>query len=183
MKRMVVGGLLVLIGIAGFGYGIFSFVMDLGDRQAFLAPGELLLTVPEAGRFYVFHDHQTVFQGTAYSHPEGLPNGWTFSVTRVDTGDACDLKYDTKMSESMGGTERKAIAYAHLSPGDYRIQVRGAGGGQRVLSVGPAMTGSIVGFFGAILLAPLACLIGIGLAVWGLIAVLLARQKRAAAAG
>ncbi len=97
---------------------------DSGDTP-FIAPGSAEFTVEEPARYYLWHDHQTIFEGTSYNRPVEIPDGVTISVSQAD-GEALAFTSDGSMSMSRGSHSSQSIGYVDVpTTGLWTVEVSG----------------------------------------------------------
>ena len=125
----------------------------------FLAPGPINFTASQAGKYVLWHEYDTIFDGVTYSG-DTLPPGLVIRCRDAISGTNLSVRADRGATMSTGNVQRRSVAAVDIStPGRYLVSVEGAS--QPILfSFGPAILGKILGsIFGAIPVA-LALLIG-----------------------
>lgn len=73
----------LILGVALFVVGAFvvpaavilPLVLSDWSETQFLVPGSAEFLAEEPGRYYLWNDHQTVFEGFSYNRSESLPDG------------------------------------------------------------------------------------------------------------
>ncbi len=147
-----------------FGVSIYFVLKSSENMERFLVPGQTEVRVEEAGRYYLWNDHETILDGRKYSHAAHIPDGVEIQV-EDDAGQ--NLKFHTNSSISMGGSgQKKSIGYVELEePGPVRIVVSGEMD-KRVFSFGPSSFSTLIGMMvisfaltGVMLLSAIICFV------------------------
>jgi len=125
-KKLIIGVVLLLIGGFILPLSLFlPFILDQSVDDQFLVPGSGSFTVDEPARYYLWHDHQTLFQGSSFNHPIELPNGIQISVYS-SAGETLELVNAPSISTSGNVRTRQSIAYADVpSAGEWTVEVKG----------------------------------------------------------
>ncbi|MFO8058094.1 MAG: hypothetical protein R6V10_12425 [bacterium] len=137
---LIPGGLIILIGIGGFVFFLFSSITGITDSLTqVLVPGEKRLTLTESGNYTVFIEHKSVYQGRVYT--AGGSSGLQLTVTAEDTGRELEVKpAASSATYNVGGRSGSAVwSFRVDRPGDYIISADypdGREGGEMVLAVG-----------------------------------------------
>lgn len=160
---------------------VFKSLMEEPDLLK--APGEWEVMAEEPGRYYVWNEYQTVYDGTTYAEGEALPSGITFSLVDAATEEAVPFETDASISASSGATKKNSVGYFSLEePGLYRLRIEGVEE-PRIFSFGPSVFGDFFSFFGRIVLAGLAAFAaaigGLLLIIFGIVE-LVRKEKNAA---
>jgi len=177
LKTLIIGIALFILG--GF---VIPFVLILplfrneSANTQFLIPGSKEVIVEKPGRYYLWNDFQTVYDGRSFSRSEHIPDGLEIAVTD-DTGKTLAFNSDTSTSSGSGRNSKKSIGYVEVSdPGKLMVSVSGDSE-ERVFSfsqsIFPKMFLAILGGGTASLLM---AFIGFGIGIWGVIK--LGRNKR-----
>ena len=69
LRRLLSGIVLILLSGGLFGYIMYDFAMQFkgsDNLQRFIVPGEFTTTLSTPGRYVLWNNHQTNFQGKAY---------------------------------------------------------------------------------------------------------------------
>lgn len=154
-------------GTAGAVALVVCLLQTVGDDPRFLAPGRYSLAVDQPGKVVIWHDHRTLFEGTRYDFPEGLPAGARIRAIEEASGRELAVGAAMGASSAHGTSRRVAVAqFRAAQPGRYLIVVEGAFE-PRVLSAGldslPRVLWTIGGA-AALLLASWA--LAIGMLAW-----------------
>ncbi|MHC4887324.1 MAG: hypothetical protein ACYTGH_19785, partial [Planctomycetota bacterium] len=151
---------------------ILPFLLDSSQEQQFLVPGGTQVLVEEPGRYYLWNDYQTVYEGRSYNGSESLPDGLEIRVVDEVAGTPLPFTPDTSISSSTGGDARKSIGYVEaVQPGSLSVTVTGDVE-ERVFSFSPSrLLLMFAVIFGAVGGAFLAAFVGIGLIIWGIVKV------------
>ena len=178
LNLILVGVGLILAGIVVPVLLILQLLHHRSQDVQFKAPGTIEVTVTNAGRYYLWNDYQTVYEGKVYDRSEQVPDGFEVHI-RDEGGHEVEFHNDMSASSSTGSNSRKSIGYVEVEqPAKFEISVSGLRE-DRVLSF------SQLGFlrlFLTIACTSLSVVLGIGggfiLVVVGLIRLLI--QKRGA---
>jgi hypothetical protein len=150
---------------------LFVLPLILADSPAvqFKVPGTMEVTVKDAGRYYLWNDYQTVFNGKSYNRSESLPDGYEIQI-REEDGRLFQFVSDASTSESNGASAKKSIGYVEVEhPGKLEIEVTG-GNEDRIMSFARSGLLKVFGLIlGGVGLSMLIGMAGIGLIIWGII--------------
>ena len=170
LKTLITGITLFILG--GFVIPfllMLPLVLNESANTQFLIPGSKEVTVEKLGRYYLWNDFQTVYDGKSFSRSESIPGGLEIAVTD-DTGNTLAFRSDTSTSSSSVSSSKKSIGYVEVSdPGKLTVSVSGDSE-ERVFSfsqsIFPKMFLAILGGGTASLLM---AFIGFGIGIWGVI--------------
>jgi hypothetical protein len=159
--------------------GAAVLIASFPDWHQFIGPGSTELRIDEPGQYYLWNDHEIVFQGKSYDRSEILPNGLNITVTDTSTDTELPLVPDSSTTMETAGSRRNTVGYFSVAaPTTVRVSIEGASPA-RVFSVCesflfPFMLGLLgtIAAFGSLLLA------GVLVLVLGIVR--LARSKAAA---
>ena len=170
LKTLITGIMLFILG--GFVIPfllIFPLFFNDSSNEQFLIPGSKEVTVEKPGRYYLWNDFQTVYDGSSFSHSENIPGGLKIAVTD-DAGKTLVFTSDTSTSSSSGRSSKNSIGYVEVNnPGKLRVSVSGDSE-DRVFSFSQSIfpkTFFVImgGGFASLLMA----FIGFGIGIWGVI--------------
>lgn len=176
MKRLVAGIFLFLGGVFALPLAVLVPLLQNGsDGRVFLVPDVVEVIAEEPGRYYLWNEYETIYEGRSFRRSRHLPDGWQIVVADA-AGDSLRLTTKTSISVSGGSGQSNSIGYVDVEqPGLLRIEVSGAGEA-RVFSFSRSFFQNyflvIVGVLGASVLIALS---GVGLSVWGVF--LLVREE------
>ena len=126
MGRIVLGILAIVATVIPPVFATVTFIRDLGrGAVVFLAPGQAEVTVAEAGRWYLYHDHRTTFDGRSFTQSPGLPDGASFRLTDAAGAVVPVAEDPARISVQVGGTDSVSVACWDLQPGAYIVTVDG----------------------------------------------------------
>lgn len=148
---------------------VLSLVLGKPHEIQFKIPGSSQATVEKPGRYYVWNDFQTVYNGTSYNRSESIPDGIKIRIHNSQ-GELLTFVSDTSMSSSAGSSSKNSIGYVEVqSPGEVRIEVSG-GNEERIFSFSESgllkMFGLFFGGFGCSMLVGIS---GFGIIIWGIV--------------
>jgi hypothetical protein len=128
MKKVVVGIVLCFLALAVPGVGLFFFISAVtqAEIRSFEGPGTIEVQVDDPGRYFLWNEYRTVFEGRSYSRSEELPDGVGFSAVRMDTGESISFRTNFSITHRSGQREKASIGYFEVTePGLYRVSVEG----------------------------------------------------------
>lgn len=167
----------LIAGIATFVVGgfvlpffwVLPLILNSTNSEQFIVPSTQTFEIEEPGKYVLWHDYQTFFEGSNYSKPEALPDGLEISVKNA-TGDTLFFKTDTNTSFTSGSHSKNSIAYLEFDqPETISISVNGDFE-SRVFSFGESFIGKFfLRIFSAVALSAVLSALGIALGVWGIV--------------
>lgn len=175
---MRIGGKIIIVGVIVFLLGAIAvpaaiiisfFFHDAGEIQ-FRIPASITYQIQEPGRYYLWNDYQTVFEGVSYNRSKNIPDGISIVIRDRRTGAPYKLTACTSISSKTGGGTKNSIGYIDAeNTGAITIDVSG-GTEERIFSFSRFTLGEIFGrIFGGLGLAFLVCITGGGLVAWGVV--------------
>ena len=181
IKPLVTGIVLVFLGIAVVPplCAVSGIFWMHGDPQEvrFRVPGTATARTETAGRYYLWNDYRTVYEGKFYDRPPKIPDGLEIHI-RDANGNALEFVRGGSMSSRMGDTSSNSIGYVDVkSPGELQIEVQGVHE-ERVFSFAiskiPRILLWVSGGLGVMAILGFG---GQGLIVWGVVTLARARQQ------
>lgn len=135
VRTMVTGVILFVLGaVVVPGACILALVRLDGVEKQFAIPGSTRVEILEPGRYSLWSNHKTVFQGRVYNRSEDLPDGIQIKIRNGDTGELLDFVADGAYSSSGTGSSKRSIGYIETQ-GPVTIQIEVTGGNEeRVFS-------------------------------------------------
>jgi len=173
VKTLVAGCLLAIVGCAVIPIGLaLSFLVYNDHADQFVVPGTTQIQADQPGRYYLWNDYQTVYQGTSYNESETIPGGMNISVTD-DQGKQLAFISDTTISTTRGSSASNSIGYVEVKqPGKLDVSVSG-NLNRRVFSMSQFSFFKVFGLIaGGACISILLFVGGAGIGVWGLIKLL-----------
>lgn len=174
MKR---GSATIITGVVLFVAGAFvipaailvPIALNQPKAQQFLAPGSMEMTAEKPGRYYLWNDYQTIFDGRTYHSPEDLPAGLEITIMD-DHGERLTFISDGSTSRGGGSSSKRSIGYVEVTGTRHLTVVVSGTADPRVFSFARSDTMKIVGLVlcgmgGSVLLA----LAGIILSIIGIV--------------
>jgi hypothetical protein len=129
-KQILWGGILFVTG--GFFIPliiwIFVFISIFNNQSlsTFLIPAIIEVSIEKEGRYYLWNDYETVFEGKTYSVDEDIPHDITISLIDKSGIKKSDIIPDFSASSSSFGSNKKSIGYFDIDkPGQYLLEVSG----------------------------------------------------------
>ena len=168
--KTIIAGVMLSI----FGGGIIPLIIVLplilekSKEVQFRVPGTQEVNIEQPGRYYLWNDFQTIYEGRSYNHSKDIPDGVQIKI-QEDNGPLLHFFGDTSISSSDNDGAKNSIGYVEIkNPGKVEIDISG-GNEQRVFSFGQTdflrMAGLIIGGIGLSLLVVMS---GIGISLWGI---------------
>ena len=164
-KQIISGIVLFILGgiiIPSIFFGIILlFLLKEKPVATFIIPAEIEVTIQKEGRYYLWNDYQTVFEGRIYSMSEELPNGLEISLHKKTNNNLIEFVGDHSITSSTANSKKIAIGYFEIEqPAEYILSVSGETP-PRVFSLGASFFNANL-FIIAIIVFPLEMLMGIG---------------------
>ncbi|MEM7791760.1 MAG: hypothetical protein AAF546_10190 [Verrucomicrobiota bacterium] len=170
LKTLITGIALFILG----GFVVpFSLILPLflneSSSEQFVIPGSHQVIVEKPGRYYLWNDFQTVYDGKSFSRSEHIPDGLVFIVTD-DAGKTLPFNSNTSTSSSSGSSSKKSIGYVEVSaPGKLTVSVTGDTE-ERVFSFSQSIFPKLfLAIMGGGMISMLVAFIGFGIGVWGVV--------------
>jgi hypothetical protein len=178
MARLIIGILCILGAIVPPVRSTLAFVATLDSGLVFSVPGTLDVTIDHPGRWYLYHDHETLRDGEVLRQTPGLPSGTSLELTD-DAGGVLPIAADpATITVKTGTTSSVSVAAWDLQPGNYHLAVTGDG----LDAVCSFSEMRVMAFVKELLKSCLMSLLLIGLGIAGIVSGVSAiRQKRRAA--
>ena len=179
VKTIVGGGVLLFLGAIALPLGVILFFLSKDyEGSQFVVPGGAEVQVEDSGRYYVWNDHETVFQGRSYNRPETLPDGMEITVMDPYTLETLQFFADSSISESGKNGLRRSIGYVEVKkPRRLIITVSGITA-QRVFSFSESILlkiiGLVLGLFASTMLFGLG---GVIIIVFGVVKFIKSRRQ------
>ncbi len=138
--KLLISGLLAFLGggvlLPFVLFGLMVAILCDRPDYTFVVPGQITVSCEKEGRYYLWYDYQTIFEGKTYSESSNLPGGMSIEFINVNTGEVVPLTSAAEMSETIGNTSRKTIGYFDIREcGEYTLEVSG-GTRELVFSLG-----------------------------------------------
>ncbi len=138
----VIGALVI---VAGFVVGVRAFVKDISTVGTWLTrvtvPGTGEMTLAEPGKYTVYHEHQSVVDGTPHSSHGASPGALEYVLRNKATGTEVPLTVPSS-DETYNFGARSGVAvmvFTISEPGDYELSAsyrEGHEGPEMVLAIG-----------------------------------------------
>lgn len=170
-RTILTGVVIFLLGAVGIPLVvILSFIFTDSNEIQFKVPGRIQYTIKEPGRYYLWNEYQTIFDGLSYNRSTSIPDGIRITIRDTQTGSLYDFEGNTSISSSGGASAKNSIGYIEAKDtGSIIIDITG-GIEERIFSFSKFGFWDIFGrIFGGIGLAFLVCIVGGGLVALGII--------------
>jgi len=179
VKTIIAGAILFVLGAFVVPLAII-LPLILGDSNEiqFIVPGSTQIVIEEPGRYYMWNDYQTVFNGKSYNRSESIPDGIQIIITNTGTGEILDFVSDTSISSSRGSSSKNTLGYIEVqSPSTVDIEVFG-GEEKRVFSFSESNLLKMFGLiFGGSIVAVIFGVTGFGITIWGIVKLVRSSKK------
>ena len=154
VKKIIGGGVLFLLGMT-VPLVIIIPIFFQEDDMILLSPGAVEISVGQTGRYYLWNNYSTVFEGRSYSASKELPDGFLFALTENSSGQKVPLQTDLSISSECWGHKKSSVGYFEVkNPGQYILDISG-NTEDRVFSFGKSVFGNIFLFAGKMILGML----------------------------
>ncbi len=169
IKTIIIGAVVFILGAVVVPVlCILPFLQHQHDQTQFKIPGKIEIAVQESGRYYLWNDFQTIYDGRTFSQSEHIPDGLNIQITD-SSGRKITFVGNTSISFSSGSSARDSIGYVEIEkPGKITVQVSG-NTEERIFSFSKSRLLKmflllLAGFGGSAIIA----LTGLGLVIWGI---------------
>jgi hypothetical protein len=123
---LFVGGIIAYAILMTFLFLPLWTLLICNDDIQFLIPGTVEIEIEDEGRYYVWNNYKTVYEGKSYSKPEEVQDNLLISLKTKDEALDYDIIGKTSISRSSDSTSRKSIGYFDITvPWDYILEVKG----------------------------------------------------------
>ena len=145
MKKIVFGIAVFVLGAIVIPMAmIIGTVLNQPAAKQFKVPGTAQVSIEEPGRYYLWNDFQTVYEGKSYELSERLPGGVEITIRDVDTGEEFDFVSSLTTSSSAPSSSKNSIGYIEVH-NDTEISIEVAGlDDERVLSFSKSFVSKLV---------------------------------------
>jgi hypothetical protein len=149
MKKSTVSIILGVGLLLGGSFFIpFSTVWQMMNNRppsvAFKIPGGTTFQANQAGRYYLWNNYRTLFNGTSYNLGQALPNGIHIEITDSTTGSKLNLIGSASISVTSGSSSKTSIGYVDINqPCLLQLQVSGHTE-PRIFSFGRSRFGELI---------------------------------------
>jgi len=179
IKTIIAGASLFILGAIIVPVAIvLPLILGGSNEKQFKIPGNAQVLIEEPGRYYLWNDYQTVFEGKSYNRTKSIPDGIEIRITETNNGELLDFVGDASVSSSRAGSSRNTIGYIEVQyPCSVEIEVAG-GEEERVFSFSEfkllKMLRAILGGFA---LSLIVVITGLGITIWGIVKLVGSKKK------
>jgi hypothetical protein len=171
-KLIITGAVILAAGSFIFPLSIGIYIMhhDDADHKQFKIPGHTQVTASVPGRYYLWNNNKTMFNGISYNRAAMIPDGIEILLSNHETEKPFRFISKTSISVSSGSNEKHTIGYITVEePCDINIDING-GNEECVFSFSRAIFMKTMGYFmTSITLSLITCLAGTAIIVFGII--------------
>lgn len=173
IKTLVTGIILFSLGILVISMvmpALFYDLLENRNGEQFKIPGRTQVIVEEPGRYYLWNDYHTVFEGKSYNRSETIPDGLEFKIRNKETSKSFKFVSDLSISSNRGSHSSNSIGYVEIAgPGRVEIDIVG-GSEERIFSFSRSVFTPLLALIvcGS-LLSMASCFLGFGFVVWGIV--------------
>lgn len=130
-KQILWGVILFVLGamVIPVVFVVAAFVHAAGCKPLakFVIPAQVTVTVEQPGRYYLWNNYQTVFEGKSYSDSPSFPDGLEISLIENQTGTAVAFLTNASISVTSNNDQKNSIGYVEIEQsGDYTLSVTGS---------------------------------------------------------
>ncbi len=117
----IAGGLLIPLIMWCF---VFMSIFRTPLLSTFLIPASIEITIEKEGRYYLWNDYETVFEGKTYSVDKEIPQGIDIQLIGMKTSEKIAIHPDLSIYFSGFGSCQRSIGYFDItSPGTYLLEI------------------------------------------------------------
>lgn len=172
-KLLVTGITLCILGLLVITLVIPVLLFDLindSNGEQFKAPGRTQVMVEEPGRYYLWNNYHTIFEGKSYNRSKRIPDGMEFKISNQETNKPFDFVPQLSISSNRGMKSSNSIGYVDITtPQNIEIEILG-GAEERIFSFSRSVFSTQLGLIiGGALLTMLICSAGFALSIWGMV--------------
>ena len=118
---------------------VILYAISSKPLAKFTIPGQATVNIEKQGKYYLWNDYQTVFDGKTYFNSEDMPHGLDISLLEKQEGDSVEFIFEQSISSSRGESHKNSIGYFEITkPGTYILSVLGESE-PRVCSLGTSI--------------------------------------------
>jgi hypothetical protein len=167
-KRLVIGAVMAIGACGTFFITLSSLVRGVSLDPLSATPGTFETRTEESGRYYLWDNHLTMFDGRKVQNSSDFPDDIQISIREKDGKQLVFIR-DDGHGWRIGNHAKSSVGYVDsLKPSDIVVQTQG-GSEERVLSFAKAKEGQEVwrklrGFA----FAAIAFVLGLPIVFWGL---------------
>lgn len=156
---------------------VLLLVFEHKQETQFKIPGTTAVAVKEPGRYYLWNDFRTIYNGKGYNKSESIPDGIEIRI-RDASGHQLQFVSDASISMNDNGNAKKSIGYVEVErPGEVTVEVTG-GSEERIFSFSQSGLLRIFGLvFGGFALSAMIAVAGLGLIIWGIVRLAKANRR------
>ena len=123
----IVALIVFLVGVGG-GAGIFltTIFSSIFDGTQFIVPGAITVSIDEPGKYTLWNETSTIFDGQIYSSSTELPKDLKIEIYEISSGHPIKLKPSWTSSETSGSRKRWSLGNIRFDKAsEYKIEVTG----------------------------------------------------------
>lgn len=146
-KQMISGLVLFVTGAiiipTIFCISVALYLLNNKPLVKFIIPGQTVVTIEEQGRYYLWNDYQTIFNGRTYSSSEELPDELEILLLENKTGNKVEFTPNQSITPSTGDSHKNSIGYFEIdTPATYILTISGESSA-RVVSFEKSLSGHL----------------------------------------
>lgn len=175
----------IIAGVVLFIFGAFlvplliilPIILEKSKAVQFKVPGTQEVKIEKPGRYYLWNDFQTVYDGKSYNRSKSIPDGMEIKI-QDSAGTLLDFVSDTSISSSDNGSSKNSIGYVEVENiGQIKVDVSG-GDEERIFSFGRSgLLKMFVLILGGVGLSILVSMGGVGIGIWGIVKLVKSNKK------
>ena len=116
-KKMIVTGIIILVvGASLVPVIIVPIFLERSDSVQFVIPGQVEFETKNEGRYYLWNDFRTIYEGQTYNNSSQLPNGLKIKLEDLDKNQKVNLVNSGGMTFTTNGKSSQSIGYIDVKP-------------------------------------------------------------------
>lgn len=134
MRLAIAGVALIIVGVALFGFTLVQLIGGSALDPQTKVPGTITAVVDSPGRYYVWDNHATMFDGQRVQYTSDWPKDAKVVVCD-SSGEELEFVPDASQNWSIGNNGKTSIGYIDVpTPTAIRLVIDGVGG-ERIITV------------------------------------------------
>src|SRR5579862_6613014 len=114
VKTIIAGAIIFICGAFVIPLAIIlPFVLGGSHDVQFKVPGTAEVTVKNVGRYYLWNDFQTVYEGRSYNSSKTIPGGMAIEIREAD-GHPLEFTSDNSITMTSGNSSKNSVGYVEI---------------------------------------------------------------------
>src|SRR4051812_40783383 len=133
IKTLITGVIFLAAAVGAPFLFLFPLLLQHQNENQFKVPGSIQVMVEKPGRYYLWNDFRTVYNGQSFNRSEQVPDGLNIRIDDSD-GRALNFVSSPSITSTSNGSAKNSIGYVEIEhPGKVTVQVSG-GAEERIFS-------------------------------------------------